>query len=88
MWLFEDEELLSPALHALLGTAVVDKALQERLLTDPATAIQGFQFTREERRAVVGVHGDSSLADFALHLEQNYRAQKRKARQRHDRKSA
>ncbi|MBC7224943.1 MAG: Franean1_4349 family RiPP [Anaerolineae bacterium] len=55
-------------LNRLIGTAMVDKAFQARLLADPGAAAQGFDLTPDEYRLVASIRA-SNLTEFAQKLD-------------------
>ncbi|MBV9120222.1 MAG: hypothetical protein JOZ39_05900 [Chloroflexi bacterium] len=77
---FDDEEILSPALHALLGLAIVDRSLQDLLLSDPGAAVRDFHLTPLERRAVRSVRRQPDLIAFSMALERAFQEQRRQRR--------
>lgn len=62
--------VLSDDLHAIIGFAIVDRSFQELLLTNPRSALAGFDLSPRDRKAAVAIHGAASLAEYAVRLEQ------------------
>jgi hypothetical protein len=61
---------LSDDLQAIIGLAIVDGAFQQLLLTNPRRALAAFDLSSSDRRAANAITGASSLAEYAVLLEQ------------------
>jgi hypothetical protein len=62
--------LLSDDLQAIIGLAIVDGAFQQLLLAEPRRALAAFELSTADRRAANAIVGASSLAEYAVLLEQ------------------
>lgn len=61
---------LSDELQAVIGQALVDRAFHDLLLANPRKALAGFELAHRDRAAATAIRGASSLAEYALRLEQ------------------
>lgn len=75
---FTPGAVLSDDLQAVVGRAIVDGNFQQRLLTDPKHTVSSLGLTPADKRAASAVIGASSLAEYAVLLEQRLAGQKRR----------
>lgn len=71
--------VLSDDLQAVLGLAAVDGGFQQQLLAEPKHAVARLGLSPRDRRAAAAVHGASSLAEYAVLLEQRLAGRRRLA---------
>ncbi|HVA26469.1 MAG TPA: hypothetical protein VMW62_19030 [Chloroflexota bacterium] len=65
-----DRPVLSDDLQAVIGLGIVDGAFQQLLLTNPRRALANFALSTRDHRAANAITGASSLAEWAVQLEQ------------------
>ena len=68
---------LSDDLQALIGLAVVDGGFQQQLLAEPKDAVARMGLSPRDRRAAAAIRGASSLAEYAVLLEQRVGGRRR-----------
>lgn len=61
---------LSHDLQAVIGLAIVDEEFLELLLAHPRTAVASFELSHADRQAAGAIRGATSLAEYAVMLEQ------------------
>jgi hypothetical protein len=71
--------LLSDDLQAVIGLAVVDGGFQQQLLAEPKHAVARLGLGPRDRRAAAAIRGASSLAEYAVLLEQRLAVRRRQA---------
>jgi hypothetical protein len=59
--------MTAKTLSTLIGTAVIDVHFRQTLLTDPWSALTGFDLSREEKEAIAGIEA-KSIEQFAHEL--------------------
>lgn len=59
--------MTAKTLSTLIGTAVIDETFRQNLLSDPWSALNGFDLTREEKEAIASIEA-RSIEQFALQL--------------------
>ncbi|MGQ9515861.1 MAG: Franean1_4349 family RiPP [Anaerolineae bacterium] len=59
--------MTAKTLSTLIGTAVIDENFRQILLSDPWSALNGFDLTREEKEAIASIEANS-IEQFALQL--------------------
>ncbi|HLG70660.1 MAG TPA: hypothetical protein VK009_09590 [Chloroflexota bacterium] len=62
--------LLSHDLQEVIGCALVDETFKDLLLASPRKALAGFELTPADKRAACSITGASTLAEYAILLEQ------------------
>jgi hypothetical protein len=65
-------DLLSDALHELIGVAVCDREFRDLLLRDPRKAADQFGLHGRDRQVAVSIKAANSLADYAVKLERRF----------------
>jgi len=59
--------MTAKTLSTLIGTAVIDVNFRQTLLTDPWSALTGFDLSREEKEAIAGIEA-KNIEQFAQEL--------------------
>jgi len=59
--------MTAKTLSTLIGTAVIDMNFRHTLLSDPWSALNGFDLSREEKEAIAGIEANS-IEQFAQQL--------------------
>lgn len=59
--------MTAKTLSTLIGTAVIDVDFRHALLSDPWSALNGFELSREEKEAIAGIEANS-IEQFAQQL--------------------
>ena len=72
--------ILSDELQAVIGFAIVDRAFHDLLLARPRAALTTFDLSQRDRTAASSIRGASSLAEYAVRLEQRLSRAKHRGR--------
>ena len=59
--------MTAKTLSTLIGTAVIDMHFRHVLLSDPWSALSGFDLSREEKEAIAGIEANN-IEQFAQQL--------------------
>jgi hypothetical protein len=61
------DDATAKTLSTMIGTAVIDANFRQTLLSDPWSALNAFDLSREEKEAIAGIEANS-IEQFALQL--------------------